>query len=97
MSELRRARERLAVAADASPQSIREAYLARLKEFPPEKHPEEFQEVRRAYEILNDARGYFKQQLNSPAQTLTELLAEQGPPRRLARGPAAWLKAMEQK
>ena len=25
-----------------------------MKEFPPETHPEEFQEIRRAYEILRD-------------------------------------------
>ena len=33
---------------------IKEKYIEKLKQFPPETHPEEFQEIRRAYEILGD-------------------------------------------
>lgn len=33
---------------------IKEKYIEKLREFPPETHPEEFQEVRRAYETLKD-------------------------------------------
>lgn len=33
---------------------IKEKYIEKLKQFPPETHPEEFQEIRRAYEILRD-------------------------------------------
>lgn len=33
---------------------IKEKYIEKVKEFPPETHPEEFQEIRRAYEILKD-------------------------------------------
>lgn len=33
---------------------IKEKYIEKLREFPPETHPEEFQEIRRAYEILKD-------------------------------------------
>lgn len=33
---------------------IREKYIEKLREFPPETHPEEFQEIRRAYETLKD-------------------------------------------
>lgn len=33
---------------------IKEKYIKKLREFPPETHPEEFQEIRRAYEILKD-------------------------------------------
>lgn len=33
---------------------IKEKYIEKVKEFPPETHPEEFQEIRRAYEILRD-------------------------------------------
>lgn len=33
---------------------IKEKYIDKLREFPPETHPEEFEEIRRAYEILKD-------------------------------------------
>lgn len=33
---------------------IKEKYIAKIKEFPPETHPEEFEEIRRAYETLKD-------------------------------------------
>lgn len=33
---------------------IKEKYLGKLREFPPETHPEEFEEIRRAYETLKD-------------------------------------------
>lgn len=33
---------------------IKEKYIEKLREFPPETHPEAFQEIRRAYEILKD-------------------------------------------
>lgn len=35
-------------------ESIREAYLQKVKENPPEERPEEFKRIREAYEILND-------------------------------------------
>ncbi len=44
----------LGVPADASLAEIRRQYLARVREFPPETHGDEFQEVREAYEVLSD-------------------------------------------
>ncbi len=44
----------LGVPADASLGEIRRQYLARVREFPPETHGDEFQEVREAYEVLSD-------------------------------------------
>ena len=35
---------------------IKEKYIKKVREFPPETHPEEFQEIRRAYEILKDPK-----------------------------------------
>lgn len=35
---------------------IKEKYIEKLRKFPPETHPEEFQEIRRAYEILKDVK-----------------------------------------
>lgn len=44
----------LGVRANATPETIRKSYIESVKRFPPETHPEEFQQVRRAYETLRD-------------------------------------------
>jgi tetratricopeptide (TPR) repeat protein len=45
----------------ADDRAVRKAYAAKLREFPPEAHPEQFKKVRAAYEILSDkdARARF--------------------------------------
>lgn len=48
--------EILGVPKDASPEAVRRQYLARVREFPPETHPEEFEAVRQAYEVLSAPR-----------------------------------------
>lgn len=44
----------LGVRANATQVSIKQKYIAAVKAFPPETHPEEFQQIRRAYETLKD-------------------------------------------
>jgi len=44
----------LGVRANATPVSIKQKYIAAVKACPPETHPEEFQQIRRAYETLKD-------------------------------------------
>lgn len=44
----------LGVRANADSQLIKQQYIAAVKAFPPETHPEEFQRIRRAYETLRD-------------------------------------------
>ncbi|MDF9842486.1 MULTISPECIES: DnaJ domain-containing protein [unclassified Paenibacillus] len=44
----------LGVRVNATPRSIKQGYIAKVKEFPPEHHPEEFQHIRKAYDILRD-------------------------------------------
>lgn len=44
----------LGVRANATQASIKQKYIASVKSFPPETHPEEFQQIRRAYETLKD-------------------------------------------
>lgn len=44
----------LGTRANAGPEKIREKYMEKVRAFPPETHPEEFQAVRRAYETLRD-------------------------------------------
>ena len=44
----------LGTRSNISQDRIKEKYIEKLREFPPETHPEEFQEIRRAYETLKD-------------------------------------------
>lgn len=44
----------LGTRSNISQDRIKEKYIEKVKEFPPETHPEEFQEIRRAYETLKD-------------------------------------------
>ncbi|MEK3879560.1 DnaJ domain-containing protein [Paenibacillus sp. FSL M7-0420] len=44
----------LGVRVNATQQSIKAAYVAKIKEFPPERYPEEFQNIRKAYDALRD-------------------------------------------
>jgi len=44
----------LEVPNDADVKKIRTAYLNKIKEYPPEKCPEEFERIRDAYKILSD-------------------------------------------
>ena len=49
--------DRLGVVDSASAQEIRRAYKALVRQYPPEKHPEEFKRIREAYETLSDAKS----------------------------------------
>lgn len=38
----------------ASPEDVKRAYFQLVRQFPPEREPEKFQSIRRAYELLRD-------------------------------------------
>jgi curved DNA-binding protein CbpA len=62
----------LGVADDAGDAEIRHRYLTLLREFPPDREPERFQEFRAAYEALSDERKRLETKLlhtNSAALT----------------------------
>lgn len=44
----------LGTTAKAGPEKIKERYFEKVREFPPETHPEEFQQIRKAYEALKN-------------------------------------------
>lgn len=46
--------DRLGVATDADDETIRAAYLAAIKRFPPEHYPEQFAAISDAYQTLKD-------------------------------------------
>lgn len=54
MSEMPNPYEVLGVERTADARAIKRAYFAKVREFPPETHPEEFQRLRAAYELLSD-------------------------------------------
>jgi hypothetical protein len=93
-----RANERLGVSATASEEEIRAAYLSKLKEFPPDRSPVEFEAIRDAYETLCDARKRFQAMLLSTAFTapLVSLLADHKARRNFV-GPQPWREVLKTK
>jgi curved DNA-binding protein CbpA len=50
--------ERLGLTTGASPEAVRTAYHAKLREFPAHTYPQEFKAIRRAYEALRRANTF---------------------------------------
>lgn len=46
----------LGTRSNISQERIKEKYIEKVREFPPETHPEEFEDIRRAYETLKDPK-----------------------------------------
>ena len=85
-------RQILEVAAEAGDEEIRAAYLRKVKQYPPDRAPLEFEKVRDAYEQLRDPRRRTRQLLLAadPKQPLVSLLDGLKPNRQFT-GPEAWL------
>jgi curved DNA-binding protein CbpA len=82
----------LGVADDAGDAEIRRRYLALVRDFPPDRAPERFQELRAAYEALSDERRRLATKLlhtNSAALSRLSMDAlwagSDGPPARATR------------
>ncbi|CAK0754890.1 Heat shock protein DnaJ domain protein [Gammaproteobacteria bacterium] len=78
--------ETLGVPEDADDTAIKKAYLARVREFPPEREPEHFQVIRAAYETLRGPREriawrLFKSDVPDPSPLLNAWLARATPRR----------------
>ena len=88
----------IGVTPDATPEEIRAAYLNKIKEYPPETFPAEFERVRDAYAILSDARYRSRLMLQSinPEAPLETLLDHQKQARHFV-GPDAWLAAIRER
>ena len=69
-------RQILEIEAEAGDEEIRAAYLRKVKQFPPDRAPREFERVRDAYELLRDPRQRTRLMLLAadPKQPLTSLL-----------------------
>src|SRR5260370_14182485 len=85
-------RQVLEIEAEAGDEEIRAAYLRKVKQYPPDRAPREFERVRDAYEMLRDPRQRTRLMLLAadPKQPLASLLDGLKPQRQLT-GPEAWL------
>ena len=87
----------LGVAADAGEEEIRAAYLRKVREFPPDRAPQEFEKIRDAYDVLRDPRRRARRLLTAdPMQPLSSLLEGRVRARRFA-GPEAWLAVLKER
>ncbi len=65
---------------DAGPEEIRARYLALVKEFPPERDPDRFQEIQSAFQIAEDPLVLADRLLEPPSDTppdWEDVIAEQ--------------------
>jgi DnaJ-domain-containing protein 1 len=92
------ANEKLGVSATATEDEIRAAYLRKVKEFPPDRAPAEFEAIRDAYETLCDPRKRAKAMLLSTAFTAPLVSLLDGlPARRNFAGPHLWREVLKTK
>jgi curved DNA-binding protein CbpA len=88
----------LGVSRDATDEEIRAAYLLKVREFPPDRAPEQFEAIRDAFEALRDPRRRIRHRLFAvdPTAPLASLFVESAPPRRFV-GPGPWLEVLKGK
>jgi curved DNA-binding protein CbpA len=91
-------REVLGVSPSAGEEEIRAAYLRKVKEYPPDQAPEEFERVRNAFETLRDPRKRALAMLHAsdPGAPLASVL-DGRLPRRLFAGPQPWREVLKAK
>jgi len=87
----------LGVAANATAEEIRSAYLQKIREHPPDTSPEEFERIRDAWETLRDPRRRAKSLLlaTDPAAPIASLLEGRDAGRQFV-GPNLWLAALKE-
>ena len=91
------ARQLLEIRREAGEEDIRAAYVRKVKQYPPDRSPQEFEQVQEAYEALRDTRRQAQGILGSvPNQPLTSLLEGRQSERRFT-GPALWLAVLTEK
>lgn len=88
----------LGISQNATDEDIRAAYLLRVREYPPDRAPEQFEKIRDAYETLRDPRRRVRYRLFSvdPGAPLVSLFTDAARPRRFV-GPGSWLEVLKGK
>lgn len=90
--------EVLGVGPNAGADELRAAYLQKVKQFPPDRSPEEFEKIRDAFEALNDPRRRTRLMIESarPPHNLSSLV-DGLPRRREFTGPQVWRDVLKNK
>ena len=90
--------EILGVAANAGEEEIRAAYLSKVKEFPPDRAPAEFEKIRDAYDTLRDPRRRARAMLSAgeSGAPIVSLL-EGHRASRIFAGPQPWREVLKKK
>ena len=88
----------LGVGPEADDEQIRTAYLAKVKQFPPDRAPVEFERIRDAYELLRDRRRRARYTLfsvnpDAPLESLLEGMENQRP----FAGLAPWMAVLKER
>ncbi len=88
----------LDVGAEAGEEEIRAAYLRKVKQYPPDRRPREFERVRDAYDLLRDPRRRMREMLmaGDPKLPLASLVGDRMTARHFT-GPEAWLAVAREK
>ena len=90
--------EVLGISQNATDEEIRAAYLLKVREYPPDRAPEQFERIRDAYETLRDPRRRVRHRLFSvdPTVPLVSLFTDEARPRRFV-GLGPWLEVLKGK
>jgi curved DNA-binding protein CbpA len=82
----------------ASEEEVRAAWVKKVKEFPPDRNPGEFEQIRNAYDALRNPRRMARAKLFSDAYAapLPERLDKLKKQRQFA-GPALWRAVLKTK
>jgi curved DNA-binding protein CbpA len=89
--------EILGISPDATTEEIRAAYVRKVRENPPDRKPEAFEQIRDAYRYLGDPRRRAQERLLSgdPLAPTGSILEGVLPERRFV-GPEAWLRGIKE-
>jgi curved DNA-binding protein CbpA len=88
----------LGVSPDAGEEDLRAAYVRKVKEYPPDRSPEEFERIRDAYDNLRDPRKRMRDRLLAadPMAPLVSVIDLKAGKRRFV-GPEPWLEVLKGK
>lgn len=82
----------LAIAPSSDDAQIKTAYLNKIKEYPPDHHPQMFERVQQAYQQIKDITARIKYRLLTPPQfDVAELMLHKLPTKNQARPKMAQL------
>jgi DnaJ-class molecular chaperone len=88
----------LGVTANAGEEEIRNAYLNKVKEFPPDRSPDQFERIRDAYDTLRDPRRRARAMFVSAGSGAPLVsLIEGRRMRRIFAGPQPWREVLKNK